>query len=92
MDSIKTDTIQTIQDVLGDAIAKHGYLSGCSTHVSPISYWVGRGKIEVLLACGTTREDIEDKAEQITARCGFKLWTFVDNHGDCPDEVRFYYA
>lgn len=86
------DTItDTIQDVLGDLIHKYGYLSGCSTHVAPISYWPG-AKVEVLLTSGTTREDIEDKADQIAAKCGFKTWAFVDNHGDCPNEVRFYHG
>ena len=82
--------IETILNVLGDAIDRHGYLSGCSTQVPPISHWVELGHFNVILSCGTTRKRIEKKADKITARCGFKSWSFVDNHGDCPNEVRFY--
>lgn len=82
--------INAILNVLGDAINKHGYLSGCSTQVPPISYWPARGKINVLVSDNTSKEDIETKADSIISECGFKSWAYIDNHGDCPDEIIFY--
>lgn len=84
------EKIDIIIEVLGDSLDKHGYMSGSSTEVPPIAYWVELGEIDALLSHGVTRKDIKEKAEKILTRCGFRDWWFVDNHGDCPNGVRFY--
>lgn len=82
-----------IEQLKSDKIVKkniysYSWLSGCSTHVSPITVW----KNEIVLQWGTDRRIFDKWIKRVVERNGdlIKSGRFWKSDGSCPSTIIFW--